>query len=167
MYRQSSFIFFAEYHSIALACLSEFPFLAIKQDNEGWNCPSQRNNRHGLRGPWGSLPCPSLIKLGYSFHIQWISGQHWILLSGFTAPYGNCLGSWHQAKGWQFLLSLLHLYSMIAHIWKSYALQSSISPGPCVITLCMMQCGAAKLFSWSILKPLIWEKDIILLYIFT
>ena len=161
MFSHSSFILFAEYCSIALACLNGFPFLAIKramtkEDNEAWNCPSQRNHRHGIRSPWGGLPCPSLVKLGHSFHIQRTSEQHWVLLSRFRAPYGNCLGSWHQAKGWHFFYPFIFLYPMIAHIWKSYALQSSISPMPRGINALYAAVLSCKIifFQYSkVLKP--------------
>lgn len=139
MSSHASFILFAGYYYIALACLNGYLCLAMKramtkEDNEAWNCLSQRNHWYGIRIPWGGLPCPSLFKLGYSFHMQWTSEQHWVLLNGFRAPYGNCLGSWHQAKEWQFFSPFVFIFCpVLSHIRKPYVPPSFISSMPCAI----------------------------------
>lgn len=138
MSSHASFILFAGYYYITLACLNGYLCLAMKramtkEDNEAWNCPSQRNHWHGIRIPWGGLPCPSLFKLGYSFHMQWTSEQHWVLLNGFRAPYGNCLGSWHQAKEWQ-------CFSPFVFIYLFFALYLLISENLMFLHLLSAQC---------------------------
>lgn len=137
-------------------------FLAMKQamtkeDNEAWNCPSQRNHRHGVRIPWGGLSVLPLIKLGHSFHTQGTSEQHWILLSGFRTPYGNCLGCWLQAKEWQFFSPFIFLYPVMAHIWKSYTYNLPSAQFHVLLMLCMLQYWAEKyhVFSCNINKSLI------------